>query len=121
MESGASRLRRTIMQLQSRTIPGDLVVTQIAPDRLRIEKRTTGSENRTEFAFILRVEGVGFHEQWWPIEYKSATEVISCESVVNGRVLVNLVKQRSLIELAETWARTIEAQQTARSVGSALM
>ncbi|RYZ72844.1 MAG: hypothetical protein EOP09_02635 [Proteobacteria bacterium] len=121
MANGAIKLRRIIKQLQSRTMPTDLALVQVERDLIRIEKRTKESESRTEFAFLLRITNVGSSESWWPIEYRSATEVVSCESVINGKVMVNLVKQDGLVELAETWAKTLEAQQVTSTVGNALL
>jgi len=120
MANGAVKLRNIIKQLQTRTMPSDLFVSQPEQNLVRIEKRTKASDSRTEFAFLLRTERRDKSETWWPVEYSTPTEVVSCETVINGRVLVNLVKQESLIELAETWARTLEAQQITKSMVTAL-
>lgn len=121
MEKGAAEFQKIITQLQLRGLPSGLIVQQKSADQLWVEKRSTGSENRTEFSFFMRVERTSGRETWWPVEYRSAAEVISCETFVNGKVMVNLVKQDALIELAETWAKTLQAQQTAKAVGNALL
>jgi hypothetical protein len=110
-----------IKQLERTGVPSDILVSPEAPDLLRISKRSRESENRTEFSFLLRIESIAGMESWWPVEYRSAKEVVSCEKTMNGKVMVNMVRQQSLIELAETWAKSLEAQHVARTVGNALL
>ena len=121
MEKGAEKLRRVIKHLEGRASNTDVLVNSEGPQFLRVGKRTKQSDNQTEFSFLVRVEKSGQQETWWPIEYRSASEVVSCETTVNTKVMVNMARQESLIELAETWAKTLEAQQIAKSVGNALL
>jgi hypothetical protein len=122
MKNGAVNLRKAIKRLQALSTSPLLLVTQFGSDLIRIEKRSGESGNRTEFSFTIRVEGPLGHETWWPIEYSGTNgEIIKAETQVNGRTLVNLSCQNDLIEVAETWARTLEAQHVTQTVGNALL
>lgn len=119
---GAIRLKKIIQQLNTRGGLHTVVINTINDSLIEIEKRTSGSDLQPEFTFVVRVERRNDRETWWPIQYRSSSdELISCETTFNGKAMVNLVKQQSLIDLAETWARTLEAQHVAKSVGNALL
>ncbi|MGK5085902.1 hypothetical protein WDW37_21650 [Bdellovibrionota bacterium FG-1] len=122
MEIGSKKLRKIIKQLLARGLPSGLMVSHLGPALVRIEKYTDGSEKQTEFAFTIRVEKSEGAECWWPIEYLGSNgEQIRSEVCVNGRTLTNLQKQTALVELADTWARTLEAQLVTQTVGNALL
>lgn len=119
--TGAMKLQKIIKTLQSKGALQGLIVSNQNDSIIWIEKRTCESDSRTEFAFQFRVEKLNNKEVWWPINYKSANgEAISCETNLNGKTLVNFVKQDALIELAESWAKTLEAELVARTVDNAL-
>lgn len=122
MGMGAAKLKHIIKHLQKTNLPRELVITSMPSDLLKIEKRTHGSEFRTEFSFVVRIERSKKTSTWWPIQYSSASgDDITSETHVNGRTLVNLQKQAALVDLAETWARTLEAQVVTKTVGNALL
>ncbi|MBS1963095.1 MAG: hypothetical protein JST04_12845 [Bdellovibrionales bacterium] len=119
--SGAVKLQKIIKALQANGVTKNIVLRGPTDNILWIEKRTRESESRTEFAFQIRIERVAGKDIWWPISYNSVSgEAISCETVANGRTLTNFVKQDVLIELAESWAKTLEAELVAKTVGNAL-
>ena len=122
MTSGAANLRKIIKRLQKQTIPSFLSIIADGPSLLQIEKRTGESGFRTEFGFTIRIETVAGREVWWPIQYIGSNgEIIKSETELNGRTLVNLQRQNELVTLAETWARTLDAQHVASAVGNALL
>lgn len=120
--AGADKLRKVIQQLEARGSLRSIAINTVEESLIEIEKRTNGSESRTEFSFLIRIETQNNHETWWPVQYRSASgELISCETTVNGKTMVNLSKQDSLVDLAETWAKTLEAQDITSRVGNALL
>jgi hypothetical protein len=120
--AGANKLRKVIQQLEAHGALRSIVISKLDESLIEIEKRSSGSEVRTDFAFLIRLEKQNGREAWWPVQYRSSSgELISCETTVNGKTMVNLAKQDSLVDLAETWAKTLEAQVVTAKVGSALL
>jgi len=120
--TGADNLRKVIQQLEARGALRSIAIRPMDKSLIEIEKRTNGSDSRTEFSFLIRIETQNNHETWWPVQYRSASgELISCETTVNGKTMVNLSKQDSLVDLAETWAKTLEAQEITSRVNNALL
>lgn len=120
--TGADKLRKVIQRLETHMELRSIVIKRIEPSLIEIEKRTSGSESQTEFSFLIRIERQNSRETWWPVIYRSASgELISCETKVNGKTMVNLSKQDGLVELAETWAKTLEAQEVTSKVDNALL
>jgi hypothetical protein len=119
---GASKLHKIIQRLRDRAELYSIAVMPVSDSLIEVQKLTGRSENLTEFAFLIRVQTVNGRETWWPIQYRGADgHTISCETTVNGKTLVNMAKQDSLVELAETWAKTLEAQDVAAKIDTALM
>lgn len=119
--SGAVKLQKIIKSLQDRGAMKGIAIRGPAENVLWIEKRTGESESRTEFTLQIRIDRVAGKDTWWPISYSSASgEAISCETVSNGKTLTNFVKQDALIDLAESWAKTLEAELVAKTVENAL-
>lgn len=119
--SGAMKLQKIIKTLQSKGALRGLTISNPSDSIVWVEKRTGSSESRPEFAFKLRVEKLNNKEVWWPINYTNPNgETISCETNHNGKTLVNFAKQDSLIELAESWAKALEAELVANTVDNAL-
>ena len=122
MDSSAKKLRKIIKKLLTRGLPTGLSVSYLSSDFIRIEKYTDGSEKHTEFVFTIRVQSISGAEYWWPIEYVSANgETLRSEVCVTGRTLINLQKQTALVDVAETWAGTLEAQLVTKTIGNALL
>ena len=122
MEKGAAKLKQVIKQLLRKQMPSELTVTKSGSSLLKIEKHLSGSESRTDFSFLVRIENHNDCEIWWPIEYNSASgEHLQAEVDVKGRKLVNLQKQQALLEVAETWAKSLESQIVAKKIGNALL
>jgi len=118
---GAVKLQKIIKTLQSKGALTGLIVSSPDDSMVWVERRTSESESRAEFSFQFRVEKLNNKEVWWPVNYKGANgESISCETVHNGKTLVNFVKQDALIELAESWAKTLEAELVAKTVDNVL-
>lgn len=119
---GASKLHKVIQRLRNRAELYSIAIVPVGDSLIEVQKRTNRSENRTEFAFLIRVQNINGRETWWPIQYRGADgQTISCETMFNGKTLVNVTKQDSLIELSETWAKTLEAQDIAAKIDTALM
>lgn len=119
--NGAAKLQKIIKGLQDRGAMKGIALRGPTDSVLWIEKRTGESENRTEFSFQIRIDRVAGKDTWWPISYSSASgETISCETVSNGKTLTNFVKQDTLIELAESWAKTLEAELVTKTVDNVL-
>lgn len=118
---GANKLKNAIKRLEgTNKIPTFRIVPQ-GKDLLRIEKLSQSSADEYEFAFLVRIDRSNGNESWWPIEYRSLEgEILACERNLNGKTLVNVSKQNQLIDLAETWASSLEAQSVVRSVDGLL-
>jgi hypothetical protein len=122
MNQGALQLKRVINKLQSKAAALSLTISYPEIDIVRIEKRTGTSGVRTEFVFVVRVERLEGKEVWWPVEYTGVHgEVIRSEKEFRGRTLVNLQRQGELVNLAESWARSLDAQNVTQTVGNALL
>ena len=120
-KTGASKLQKIIKVLQAKGSLKFIACGDESESVVWIEKRTSESDNRTEFKFRFRKEAHGLKETWWPISYNNIHgETISCETQLNGKVLTNLLKQDSLIELAESWAKSLEAELVVNTVENAL-
>ncbi len=120
-EAGAMRFKKTIQRIQQTGDTRTVQITLQTSDLLRVEKRTIGPEIRIEFSFLVRIEHTCGRELWWPIEYSSISgETIACEKLINGKTMVNLARQDQLIDIAETWAKTLEAQKITKEVSNAL-
>lgn len=119
--NGAAKLQKIIKGLQDRGALKGIALRGPTDNVLWIEKRTGESESRTEFTFQIRIDRVAGKDVWWPISYNSASgEAVSCETISNGKTLTNFVKQDALIELAESWAKTLEAELVAKTVDNVL-
>lgn len=119
---GASKLHKIIQRLIKRAELYSLAVVPVGDSLIEVQKRNQRSGNQTEFVFLIRVQSTGGRETWWPIQYRGPDgQTISCETTFNGKTLVNVAKQGTLIELTETWAKTLEAQDVAAKIDTALM
>lgn len=119
--NGAVKLQKIIKGLQDRDALNGVALRGVADNQLWIEKRSPGPDVRTEFSFQIRVDRIGGKETWWPVSYCSASgDVINCETVSNGKTLTNVSKQDVLIELAESWAKTLEAELVAKTIDNVL-
>ncbi len=119
--NGAAKLQKIIKGLQDRGALGGIALRGSTDNVFWIEKRTGESEIRTEFSFQIRIDRVAGKESWWPISYSSASgETISCETISNGKLLTNFVKQDALIDLAESWAKSLEAELVTKTVDNVL-
>ena len=119
--SGAIKLQKVIKSLQEQGAFDGVIISKPSDDLVWIEKQTNESDPRTEFGFQFRIESRKNKEFWWPVNYKASSgEAISCETVINGKTLVNFAKQDVLLELAESWAKTLEAELVAKTVDNAL-
>ena len=119
MENGAIKLQKVIRKLQNKGLPPDLSIYIDGSGLVKIEKRSASSS--VEFSFLFRTEKMKAFEIWWPINYNSSQEDISCENIINGKTFVNLSKQTKLIELTNTWAKSLEAQFIVKTVNRALL
>lgn len=123
MDEGAKKLQQVISKLQKRKsdnssgLPYGIRIDVLNKDLIQISRLRSGSATDVEFHFVIRVAKHGPKKTWWPIEYKgSDQQVIVCESSLNGRTVVNLQKQASLVELANTWAGSLIAQETSSKI-----
>lgn len=128
MNEGAKKLQQVISRLQRRKsdntseLPHGLRINAQGKDLIRIDRLRSGSTTEIEFCFVIRVTKHGTKEVWWPIEYKGRDqEIIKCESSLNGRTIVNLQKQASLVELANTWAGSLVAQESSSRINDATL
>lgn len=118
---GASKLQRIIKALQAKRALKCIDLVEESSSFFCIKKRNDRSEQRTEFQFRFRVEIQGAKEVWWPVSYSNIHgESVSCEMQFNGKTLTNIAKQDYLVELAESWARSLEAEHVVNTVGNAL-
>ena len=85
---------------------------------LTVAKRSgQGAEDKIEFQFKFKLLSVGKKTEWWPIFFNDCTgRTIEAEVQMNGRVLTNVQKQNELIDLANTWAKSIGAQGVSRKL-----
>lgn len=85
---------------------------------LKVAKRTNsdlGSEVEFEFTFRLLV----FEDkiEWWPIQFTDISgRKLDAEIKIGDRVLTNIHKQNELIELANSWAKSISSQNLTRTI-----
>ncbi len=121
MQQGAANLRRVIKQLEKSGLPSGIFISHETSGALRVGKRFKESGSETDFSFLFRIFSFEGNDVWWPIEYRSSKDLIFCENEFNGKILVNLVKQQSLIEMSDTWAKSLEAQGVAKSFNNALL
>lgn len=128
MDEGAVKLQKVLGKMVKRlegereSLPNGVIVSRQAENLLRISSPNKHGDQRSEFSFLIRVTKTGPKEIWWPVEYVGPDQtVLRCETTINGRRQVNIHKQASLVELANTWAGTLEAQSVAKSVNNALL
>lgn len=80
-------------------------------------RRDDGSEV-TEFTLSLRMDE---RLDWWPTEFEASDgRKVSAELVSGGKRLTNVQSQSELIETANTWGKSISAQEVVRELGVGL-
>ncbi len=127
INEGAFKLQKVIEKIISFNNGAKLQTVGVkfdwqSPELIEIASISSNSNNDYDFSFVIRVSTYGKKEIWWPILYKGPNnEIINCESDFNGKKLVSLKKQSSLVELANTWAGTIEAKVVSSNVKNALI
>lgn len=85
---------------------------------LTIAKRTgQGGLDKIEFQFRFKLSIVGNKTEWWPVFFNDSTgRTIDAEIQMGGKTLTNVQIQNELIDLANTWAKSIGAQGVSRKL-----
>jgi len=74
-----------------------------------------------DFTLLLRLIPAAKAIEWWPVEWSSRDgEKLCAEINVDGRRLTNLYVQNELIEIANTWGKSISAQRVSRELDGTL-
>ena len=103
-------------------LSGAISLKMESDDTVRVTKQSLATTDGFEFSMLVRIKAVGSKTEWLPIEFIGRDgEEIKCETVINGKTLVNMTKQEALYELAETWAKSLEAQNVVNTVENALL
>ncbi len=98
------------------------IVLERSGDVLTISKRS-GQDNfdKIDFQFKFKLSFVESKTEWWPIFFNDSTgRTIAAEVQMGNKVLTNVQKQNELIELANTWAKSISSQSLTRTIDGIL-
>ena len=87
-------------------------------DVLTVGKQTDKeSTDNIEFQFKFRLLFIENKAEWWPVGFTDNTgRAIEAEVQMGNRVLTNVQKQNELIELSNTWAKSISSQHLTRTI-----
>ncbi len=94
------------------------IVIERNGDVLTVAKRS-GHENlaQVEFEFKFRLSFIENKTEWWPVGFNDNTgRTIEAETKMGNRVLTNVQKQNELIELTNTWAKSLSSQSLTRTI-----
>lgn len=85
---------------------------------LTVAKRSSADPvSKIDFEFTFRLSFVDEKTEWWPVFFNdSSGRTIEAEIKMGDRVLTNVQKQNELIELANTWAKSIGSQNLTRTI-----
>lgn len=85
---------------------------------LIVAKHSIGERgSKIDFEFTFRLTFVDDKTEWWPVVFNdSSGRKIEAEIKMGDRLLTNVQKQNELIELANTWARSIGSQNLTRTI-----
>lgn len=85
---------------------------------ITLSKCTDGdSLDKIDFQFKIRVSVTDRKTEWWPISFVDSTgRAIDAEVKLGDRTLTNVQKQNELIQLADTWAKSISSQSLKRTI-----
>ncbi len=73
--------------------------------------------DKIDFQFRFRLSFTDKKTEWWPVYFTDSTgRTIEAETKLGDRVLTNVHKQNELIELANTWAKSIGSQALTRTI-----
>ena len=101
MGHGAERLRKAILRYSE-----GIAVTRTGP---MIHLATD------RFELTVRVCSAG---EWWPVALVDSQGTQIAEITRNGRKLVNIQVQNALIEMANNWGKSIDAQRVIKEIPS---
>lgn len=97
-------------------VAGSVRVKRLSKNLFSVAKRDHTNDQEL-FSFTIREDQLGRKKIWWPIEYRAHDgEVIQSETIINDRLMVNMQKQNILNQLAEKWAKTLNAEVTSRKL-----
>lgn len=139
-KDGAEQLRQNIMKAVSKEDASQLKALESS---LRVELKeglsspillekdgrhinlskgqNTDSNVEPDFTLRLRLIPMGKVIEWWPVEWSSREgQKICAEITVNGRRMTNIHVQNELIEIANTWGKSISAQRVSRELEGTL-
>lgn len=85
---------------------------------LTVTKKTSADYLRNiDFEFRFRLTFVDNKTEWWPVFFNdNSGQTIEAEIKLGNRVLTNVQKQNELIDLANTWAKSIRSQTLIRTI-----
>jgi hypothetical protein len=94
------------------------VVLEKNGEYLRLSKRRLGEiSGDWEFTILLRLIPGTKSLEWWPVEWMSRDGKKLCaEIALEGRRLTNLQIQNELIDISNTWGKSISAQRVTREL-----
>lgn len=94
------------------------IVIEKSGDFLTVAKHSgQAAFDRIDFQFKFRLSFTEKKSEWWPVFFEdSAGHTIEAEVLLGGRTLTNLHKQKELIELANTWAKSLSSQTLKRTI-----
>jgi len=143
--NGASRLRKAVVALIATEYGNTVKLTEISgeeiwilsavstPIRIRtslqriyLAKFSKGTAPDAtalvpDFSFEIRTESFQDEHLWWPVSYQTASgEIIKAESESRGRTMVNNFNRRQLLELADTWAKSLLSQSVSHQLAGRL-
>jgi hypothetical protein len=139
-KKGAEHLRQSIMKsVSTEDVPllktleshGRLVLKKGLSRPILLEKngeyiRLSKGQNiesggEPDFTLLLRLIPAANSIEWWPVEWSSREgEKLVAEINRDGRRMTNLHVQNELIEIANTWGKSISAQRVSRELEGTL-
>jgi hypothetical protein len=113
----ASQLKslETICRLQLRKGLSSPILLEKNGEYLRLSKgKCNEADDEFDFTLLLRLVPGSKSVEWWPVEWTTrGNEKIVAEIAVDGRRFTNIHVQSELIEIANTWGKSISAQRVA--------
>jgi hypothetical protein len=114
-DSSQLKSLETRCRLQLRKGLSSPILLEKNGEYLRLSKgKCVESGGEFDFTLLLRLVLGSKSIEWWPVEWATrGTEKIVAEITVDGRRFTNIHIQSELIEIANTWGKSISAQRVA--------